>query len=226
MLPTEILNSKSLPWSNVVPRNIVKAPRLRDATLALSSRRAWGAAVFLAGAAILTARDLQAQDTKRDRRPAEQAISVITNAPQSQAPPAKAATASELPHRTLDVKVINARTGRPEPGVTIKFSIGMKKEGTSDKDGRYRVTGTAREFTVLQIQIEKPGFVPLRVMWDNASAEIPVEIPREYTFTLEPGLHDRRHRPRRAGTTSRGGHGSPIDPLHWKSGGRQGESHP
>ena len=40
---------------------------------------------------------------------------------------------------------------------------------------------------MLRLQIQKLGFVPLEVMWDNAMAEVPVEIPREYTITMEPG---------------------------------------
>ena len=177
---TETLNSRSADGSGAM---------LLDALRVLSSRLSWGATVLLAGAAISILPDVRAQDKNPDRRPAKQVISAVANALTI---PAAACQGrddrhAEAPLRTFDVRVINARTGRPEPGVTIRVSLGMNKEGTSDTDGRYRVTGTVREFAILQVQIQKPGFVPLRVMWDNTSAEIPVEIPREYTFTLEPG---------------------------------------
>ena len=191
MLPTEILNPPCPAWSNVVPRNTVessKAPRLRDATLALSSRRSWGAAVLLAGAAILIAPDVQAQEKNADGSTTKRVLTGKMNAQQSQPPPAKAATIDAgAPLRTLDVRVVNARTGRPEPAVTIRVSLGLKKEGTSDDDGRFRIAGTVPQFSNLQIQIQKAGFVPLRVTWNNAFAEIPFEIPRELTVALEPG---------------------------------------
>ncbi len=109
--------------------------------------------------------------------------------PQAQAPstPTKAASTKAASPRSFEVKVINGQTGRPEPGVSIRLSMGLSRQGATDAEGRFRVTDIERELVMLRLEVEKPGFVPLQVMWDNARAEVPVEIPREYTIKIEPG---------------------------------------
>ncbi len=81
---------------------------------------------------------------------------------------------------------MNDRTGRPEPGVAIHVSGRVKIEGTTDAEGRYRIVGTDREFEAIWLSIDKPGFVPIQLVWSNI-AEVPAEIPREVTVALEPG---------------------------------------
>ena len=59
-----------------------------------------------------------------------------------------------------------------------------------------------QELVMLRLEVQKPGFVPLEVMWDNARAEVPVAIPREYTITIEPGSDNRRDGARMAARTT------------------------
>jgi hypothetical protein len=66
-------------------------------------------------------------------------------------------------------------------------ALGANEEGVTNAEGRYRFSKLPRELSVLWLRVQKPGFVPLQVTWDNARAEFPVEIPREYTVKLEPG---------------------------------------
>ena len=82
-------------------------------------------------------------------------------AAEPQAPRSKGVTEGDgSALRTMEIRVINSRTNQPEPGVTIRVSVGMKKEGATDAEGRYRLTGTAREFTVVRLHIEKAGLRP------------------------------------------------------------------
>jgi RNA polymerase sigma factor (sigma-70 family) len=100
--------------------------------------------------------------------------------------PAAAQSAPARSGRTLELRVLNARTDRPEPGVTVRARIPARAEGQTDADGRLRIAGTEREFTVVFIGLSKPGFVPVQVIWDNASARAAVPVPREHTLRLEP----------------------------------------
>ena len=106
--------------------------------------------------------------------------------PQDPSPPTKALS-KEAAQRSFGVKVINGQTGLPEPGVTVRLSLGLNMEGATDAEGRFRVPGSEREPAVLRLVVQKGGFVPLEVIWDNARAEVPVAVPREYSITIEPG---------------------------------------
>jgi hypothetical protein len=136
------------------------------------------AAALLVGALMLTRPDVWARLVLG--RTAEQAPS------QSPATGAAKKDGTDQPGRTLELRVLNGRTGRPEPGVSIQGRIPARGEGKTDADGRFRIVGTEREFTVVLIGISKPGFVPVQVTWDNAMAAVAVPVPREHTVTLEP----------------------------------------
>ncbi len=136
-------------------------------------RLAHSVAALLAGASILMLPD----------------VGVRTAAQAPAQPPAGDAAkqdASAQPRRTLELRILNARTGRPEPEVTVRPRIPARAEGKTDADGRFRIAGADREFTVVFIGISKPGFVPVQVMWDNAGARVAVPVPREHTVRLEP----------------------------------------
>ena len=100
--------------------------------------------------------------------------------------PAAAQGAPARSGRTLELRVLNARTDRPEPGVTVRARIPARSEGQTDADGRFRIVGTERELIVVFIGLSKPGFVPVQVNWDNASARTPIPVPREHMIRLEP----------------------------------------
>jgi hypothetical protein len=146
------------------------SPDFTAATRGQAARLPRGAVAALVGAAILTLAGVGVHQASA--QPAATA-------------PAKD-DAPDQPPRTLELRVLNARTGRPEPGVAIRPRIPRRDEGRTDADGRFRIVGTDREFTVVFIGISKPGFVPVQVNWDNASAQVAVPVPREHTVRLEP----------------------------------------
>jgi protocatechuate 3,4-dioxygenase beta subunit len=90
-------------------------------------------------------------------------------------------------NRTLEVRIVNSKTDRPVPEVAIRVLIGGGFQGHTDADGRFTISYPERQSSGLVFDIEKPGFVPLQVAWDNHAGSAPVEIPREYTIRLEPG---------------------------------------
>jgi hypothetical protein len=117
-------------------------------------------------------------------------VTLIDWLPLAQAaqPPAKAwPKEAAAPRRSIEVKVINGQTSKPEPGVKIRVSLALNREGTTDAEGRYRVEDHEQLFKVVRFRIQKPGFVPLMVYWNNAMAEVPAEFPRDYTITINPG---------------------------------------
>jgi BlaR1 peptidase M56/Carboxypeptidase regulatory-like domain len=176
--------------------------RILDTERVLSSRLSRGAAVFLAGLAVLTLPYVRAQNEIAARRE-KQETSIAAKSGESQAPPARDVTEkgpeSQAPVtknapgdaktslRTMEIRVINSRTGRPEPGVRVRASYNITDEGITDAEGQYRLTAAARRFRILGLSFRKPAFVPLQVSWDPTFIETPVEIPTEFTVKLEPG---------------------------------------
>jgi beta-lactamase regulating signal transducer with metallopeptidase domain/peroxiredoxin len=191
--------------------------RILDTKRVLSSRLSKSAAVILAGLAVLTLPYVQAQNKIEVRRAKQEisvlakapepqpvrAQDVTEKATEPQVPRSEHATEKankpQVPAsknvtedaktmlRTMEIRLINSRTNQPEPGVTIRASFNINAEGITDANGQYRLTATASRFRILALKFQKPGFVPLQVMWDNSMAETPVEIPSEYTVKLEPG---------------------------------------
>jgi len=177
--------------------------RILDTTRALHSRLSLGAAVLLVGVAVFTLPYVRAQIRSSDQ-PARQNQPALAIGPRAQASAkeaslvpkatqtqalAIAATSSrndEGTRRSMEILVVNAKTQQPEPGVTIKYGTHPHKTGMTDKNGRFIFTEEAKNLIFL-ILTQKPGFVGLQAVWDNASAETPVEIPRQYTVNLEPG---------------------------------------
>jgi protocatechuate 3,4-dioxygenase beta subunit len=134
----------------------------------------------VSGQASAKAEMAQSHDAKA---PTAREISRPKNQPSA---PGGAATGPQRT-RTLDVRIVNSKTDRPEPGVTIRVLIGGGFQGHTDADGRFTISYAERQSSGLVFDIEKPGFIPLQVAWDNHAGSAPVEIPREYTIKLEPG---------------------------------------
>ncbi len=170
--------------------------RILDTDRPLSTRLSRGAAVLLVGLAVLTLPYVRAK-SEIAARPERQETSVatpqltkdVTEKPQEpQSPVTKNVPADARTRlRTMEIRVINARTNQPEPGVTIRASFNIIAEGVTDAEGHYRLTAAASRFRILALSFRKRGFVPLRVMWNDSFSETPVEIPIDYTVKLEPG---------------------------------------
>jgi hypothetical protein len=96
-------------------------PTLLNTRWLASSRFLWGVMVLLAGVATSTPAFVPAQDQDTDRRPTQRQTAVRAILPPAVPPPTKAESDdAPAPLRTHEVRVINARTGRPEPGVTVR----------------------------------------------------------------------------------------------------------
>jgi hypothetical protein len=181
-------------------------PPFRDARRGDATQVSRAAAAFLVEAVLLTLCDV---GTRRARGHI---------AEQSPAQPTATAPAKkdgpEKPRRTLDLRILNARTHRPEPGVSIRVSIPARDEGKTDPDGRFRIVGTNQEFTGLVISIRKPGFVPVQVNsrpGQLAQSECPGSRPSSASAhdQARTGLNHRRDHPRRAGRADRRRAGQP-----------------
>ena len=82
-------------------------------------------------------------------------------------------TAGQESKRSLEVRVVNSKTGRPEPGVAIQVLAGGGFGGNTDQDGRFSISRTDGQASRLVFDIKKPGFVPLQVAWDNIRGGAP-----------------------------------------------------
>ena len=180
--PTPDGRSRAAAWLGQQKPGESTQPRalqlFRDVRRGRATQHSCGTAAVLVGAVLLTLSDVST-------RPARGHM-----VEQSLAQPAATAPAKkdgpDQPRRTLELLILNAQTVRPEPGVSIRAHIPARDEGKTDVDGRFRIVGTEREFTVILISIRKPGFVPVQVNWDNAGARVAVAVPREHTIRLEP----------------------------------------
>ena len=90
-------------------------------------------------------------------------------------------------NQSLELRIVNSTTGRPVPGVSIRILAGGNFPGKTDEAGRFTISRAARSSSFLVLDIQKPGFVPLQVSWDNSGSPVPVELPRTFTLKLEPG---------------------------------------
>lgn len=144
--------------------------RLLDDAKTPSARLSRSAAAVLAVAALVAVAHVQAQ-------------------PQSAPAPAVSSTApkAEAKERTIEVNVIDSRTKRPMPGVTIstQWDDGGKDQKTDDS-GRCVVTIPHGDLVYVRLKARKDGFVPVSDVWrlQGPAAKPP---PEKYTFTMEPG---------------------------------------
>src|SRR5262245_13899273 len=90
-------------------------------------------------------------------------------------------------NRTLQLRVLNSKTGRPEPKVSIGLLIGDRFPGITDEAGEFTISYPGGQSSRLVFDLLKSGFVPVQVSWDHMSPSGPTVIPREYTIKLEPG---------------------------------------
>ncbi|HEX4413176.1 MAG TPA: M56 family metallopeptidase, partial [Lacipirellulaceae bacterium] len=95
------------------------------------------------------------------------------------------------PGQVIDVRVINAQTKEPIPGVTLELqnmgpgiNFGDVKKSTTDADGHSLVKLCDLPPTAVRIYPSKPGFVPLRVYWEGQPSPA---MPKSITIPLEPG---------------------------------------
>jgi len=92
------------------------------------------------------------------------------------------------PGRTLEIRVIDKRSGRAIPEVPLKIAVeSQKREVTTDSSGRYLLTLPEAEPDSFWIHANKEGFVPTWVGWSNLVDSIRFSLPKAVDLPLEPG---------------------------------------
>jgi beta-lactamase regulating signal transducer with metallopeptidase domain/protocatechuate 3,4-dioxygenase beta subunit len=109
--------------------------------------------------------------------------------------------------QTLDVRVINAKTKEPLPGVNLRFGFWVPGGHPSDLNGTQTTDAQGRSEIKLpdgqpervSVYPSKPGFVPRILCWQSSPA--PPDIPKTITVALEPSttiggvVHDQQGKP-------------------------------
>jgi beta-lactamase regulating signal transducer with metallopeptidase domain len=144
--------------------------RLLDETRPPSARLSRSAVVMLAAVALVAVARIQAQ-------------------PQPAPAPAVSSTEPKpgAKERTIEVSVVDSRTGKPMPGVAIvtQWNDGSKGEKT-DESGRCVVTIPHGDLIYVRLKARKDGFVPLEDRW-NLQGALAKPLPEKCTFKMEPG---------------------------------------
>ena len=183
----------------------VRVLRILDTRRVLTTRLSFGAVVLLSALAIVTVPYVRAQIRTSDQfHPGNQTLGatgpqsrVLDNATYSLPIPAGSQSAgirtasgpkaAGIAHHR-QVTVINAKTLRPEPGVTILYGNNSpQKQGLTDSEGRFLLTDEVSETGHLLHRFHKSGFVPIQVFWNSGLSEPRLKNPSNYTVKLEPG---------------------------------------
>jgi len=94
--------------------------------------------------------------------------------------------ATDYPWNVIDINVINKQDKKPMDGVELDIRIdSRKKRKVTDQNGKCRIIFRKGQIDYISIKVSKDGYVPVRKVWRLAEKNI--EIPDEYTFSIEPG---------------------------------------
>lgn len=190
------------------------------ATFQPGRRWGWLSMLLLAGLGLVCLTDAQAPKVK-DAPPVAKADHATTIPARGDevrevrrgADPAPTEHGTNLPSRTLIVKVVDAATGKPLPGADV-FSPYLDRWGTAppqrltDEQGRYVLEvplppeNHRREMDMFSISAERPDFASRSVAWTSSSGNVEAMLPKETTIKLEPGIQ--------IGGVVRDEHGAPL----------------
>jgi len=88
--------------------------------------------------------------------------------------------------RPFHLTVIHRETKEPLAGAVLTIRINSdERTEITDAEGRYTVALPREGLTYFRVEARKMDMVPLRLAWRPTSEH--VEIPEQYTLTLEPG---------------------------------------
>ena len=150
--------------------------RLLDETRKPSAGLSRPALAVLVAGALLAATRVQAQAPA----PAERAVA--TDPPKAEITPK-----TESDERSMEITVVDSRTRKPMPGVTLTTSwYDEQKRGTTDASGRHRVMIPKGTLIYLSVEASKDGFATMAIHWNAQIAE-GEPLPEKYTFAMEPG---------------------------------------
>ena len=135
----------------------------------------------------------QPQATTNDSQSAIKATLDVTSNAKNKSPSVDANTWK--PGQTLDLRIINANTKEPLPGVSLHLQFSGKginfqdiKIQTTDAQGRSEIRLPDLKPDAVRVYTSKAGFVPLRVFWGSDDDPVaPPVVPKTVTIPMEPG---------------------------------------
>jgi len=104
--------------------------------------------------------------------------------------PSRAQSPATQPGVLVKLKVVDAQSKQPIPGVNVTLSTSCatedQKKKQTDESGVAAFTVSEREPAFLNLVAKKPGHVPMRVTWQNGRGKSQ-PLPDEYILELPQG---------------------------------------